>query len=177
MEAYLGEIRMFAGTFAPQGWHLCDGALLPVNGNEALFALLGTTFGGNGTTDFGVPDLRGRVPISMGQGTGLQLRTLGATGGTETVTLTDSQNPSHSHSFSTVNTPGTAVTPDATMTLAAAPEGDYLYVNAGAAGTTSAQLNSGAITSAGGSQAHTNIMPSLAATFIICTVGVFPTQG
>jgi microcystin-dependent protein len=177
MEAYLGEIRMFAGTFAPQGWHLCDGALLPVNGNEALFTLLGTTFGGNGSTDFAVPDLRGRIPISMGQGAALQPRTLGATGGGETVTLTEAQNPSHSHSFSAMSGAGTAVTPDPTMMLAAAPEGDYLYVNAGAAGTTSAQLNSGAITSTGGSQAHANIMPSLAVTFIICTAGIFPTQG
>jgi microcystin-dependent protein len=177
MDGYLGEIRMFSGNYAPGGWQLCDGTMMSVSGNEALFTLLGVGFGGDGINTFGVPDMRGRLPVSMGQGAGLQARTLGATGGNETVSLIDAQNPPHFHPLSALNIPGTTVTPGTTVMLAAAQtSGDYLYVNGGASGATAVELNAAALTTAGGSAGHENIMPSLGVTFIICTAGIFPSQ-
>src|SRR4051812_1587744 len=99
-EPYIGEIMMFAGNFAPRGWALCDGSLLSISQNTALFSILGTTFGGNGQTTFGLPDLRGRLPMHPGQGPGRTGRTLGESGGAETVTLNTTQMPAHTHTAS-----------------------------------------------------------------------------
>lgn len=173
---YLGEVRMFGGTFAPRGWALCNGALLAIAQNEALFSLLGTYYGGNGTTNFQLPDLRGRVPIHQGAGAGLTPRTVGEIGGVETVTLVASQMPQHSHSMNASTDPGSL--PGPADGVPAAPTGGatpFLYAVPG-----TSQLNAVALAPnvqpVGGTQPHNNIMPSLCVTFIIALEGVYPSR-
>ncbi|MDN4163326.1 phage tail protein [Nocardioides abyssi] len=167
---YLGEIRMFAGNFAPQGFELCDGRLLPISEHDALYALLGTTYGGNGETTFGLPDLRGRLPVHQGTGTGLSPRTLGQAYGTEQVTVTTAQLPAHHHAM-TAATAATSTSP--VGALPGVPVGGAAYAEPSAAAHT---LHAATVTSAGGTQPHDNRMPTLAITFIIATAGLFPTQ-
>jgi microcystin-dependent protein len=164
-QPYVGEIRMFAGNFAPAGWMFCEGQLLPISEYETLFNLIGTTYGGDGQSTFALPDLRGRVPIHFGNGF-----TLAETGGVETVTLTMSQIPAHSHAFlasannaTTTNASGNvpATTPNYTPFIAA---------NANTA------LNTQSISSTGGSQPHDNFQPYLCVDFIISLFGIFPSQ-
>ncbi|MDE2463523.1 MAG: tail fiber protein, partial [Alphaproteobacteria bacterium] len=119
-EPFLGEIRIFAGNYAPEGWHFCDGSLLSVSNNDALFALLGTTYGGDGASTFGLPDLRGRVALSMGQGPGLQNYTAGQKAGSEMVTLTIPNIPAHSHTLNAAPANATTATAGPTVVLAAA---------------------------------------------------------
>jgi len=167
MTAYYGEIRMFAGTFAPAGWMLCEGQLLPISENDVLFNLLGTTYGGDGQSTFALPDLRGRIPIHKGGGF-----VLAETGGAETVTLTAQQMPIHSHPL--LATPETA-----TGTV---PQGKVLAASTGATvspyGTDnpSGPLSPQAISPTGGSQPHENVQPFLCVQFIISLYGVFPSQ-
>lgn len=170
-EPFVGEIRMFAGNFAPRGWAFCDGQLLAVSQNDALFSLLGTIYGGDGRTTFGLPDLRGRIPIHAGDGPGLSPRRLGSKAGTEKETLTVNQLPSHSHTFSAVNTSATETAPPANGALAQSVGYD-LYVPAGGF-TNMAAAN---VTSAGGSQSHSNLMPFLCVHFIIALVGIYPSR-
>ncbi len=170
-EPFVGEIRMFAGNFAPRGWAFCDGQLLAVSQNDALFSLLGTIYGGDGRTTFGLPDLRGRLPIHAGQGPGLSNRRLGARGGAENVTLTVNQLASHSHGVSAVNTPATETAPGANETLAQS-QGYDLYVPTGGQ-TAMASAN---VSSVGGSRSHTNLMPFLCIHFIIALVGIYPSR-
>ena len=168
-QPYVGEIRMFAGNFPPQGWELCDGALLPISGYDALFNLIGTTYGGDGQTTFALPNLCGRVPIHQGQSAGTSNRVIGENGGAEVVTLTTQQIPAHRHDLHASLVPATTGTPDgAAWAATSAPS----Y----ATGTPSAPMAGTALASAGGSQPHENRVPSLAVTFIIATVGVFPSQ-
>lgn len=180
-DAYIGEIRMTGFDYAPEGWQICDGSLLSVNDYQALFALLNTTYGGNGQTTFAVPDLRGRVPVHQGQGAGLTNRVLGSTFGTETVTLNQSQLPAHTHNFVASTTAAVSTTPSASSVLATAvPDGSgaarVLYCPTSVPGNDFA-LDTLVLATEGGNQAHLNIMPSLVINYIICTTaGSYPTQ-
>jgi microcystin-dependent protein len=169
-EAYLGEIRMFAGNFAPRGWALCNGQLLSISQNTALFSLLGTTYGGNGTTTFALPDLQGRVPVHAGSGPGLTPRILGERSGEETHTLTVSEIPSHAHSLLADSSVGTTSAPGG-MVHARNAAG---IPNFGPHTTT--QMQQGVVGSAGGSQPHTIMQPYLVINYIIALEGIFPSR-
>jgi microcystin-dependent protein len=172
-EPFLGEIRLFAGNFAPVGWNFCDGTLLPISENDALFNLIGTTYGGDGVSTFAVPDFRGRVAVGQGAGPGLTPRTMGESYGTETVTLTTQQIPTHSHSFLT--TTGAASNPSAAAALFANTGGDNLYVQNPSSPQPQA-LGQQAVMNAGQSQPHNNIMSSVGMNYIIATEGIYPSQ-
>ncbi|MFQ5572069.1 MAG: phage tail protein [Rhodothermales bacterium] len=171
-EPFLGEIIMFGGNFAPRGWASCDGQLEFISQNSALFSLLGTTFGGDGRTTFALPDLQGRVPVHAGgsAGPGLQEVRLGEKGGTENVTLTTQQIPSHTHAaMGTSDTAGTRDPTGALLAEAANPT----YT----ADTSSlVNMDSQAVGNAGGGQQHTNVMPFLVIHFIIATLGTYPSR-
>jgi microcystin-dependent protein len=169
-EAFVGEIRMFAGNFAPQNWAPCDGRLLPIAENEVLYTLLGTTYGGDGQTTFGLPDLRGRLPIGMGQGPGLSPRVQGQQMGVESVTLNVAQTPAHTHAFAAGGASSSA-SPQGLVPAAAT--GFSFYA---AAPTASTWLAPGTVQTVGGGQPHDNVMPSLAVSFIIALAGIFPSQ-
>jgi microcystin-dependent protein len=166
---YVGEIRMFAGDFAPVGWALCNGQLLSISGNDALFNLIGTTYGGDGQSTFALPDLRSRAPVHMGTGSGLPSWTIGQTGGVETVTLTATQIPSHTHLTGASAALGDSDNPAGRVPAADAAGTPHF------AGTTDVSLGSGALASAGGSGAHNNLQPYLALNFIISLYGIYPT--
>jgi len=168
-DQYLGEIRMFGFNFAPQGWAFCNGQILPISQNTALFSLLGTTYGGNGTSTFGLPNLQGRVAIHQGQGLGLSPYDLGQVGGTETVTLTQNQMPQHNHSVNASSAPGTGGRPGGAV-LARAPDDVYA---ASSDGTT---MLANMVGTAGGSQPHSNIQPYVVVTFCIALQGIFPSR-
>jgi microcystin-dependent protein len=161
----VGEIRMFAGNFAPAGWMFCEGQLLPISEYETLFNLIGTTYGGDGQSTFALPDLRGRVPIHQGNGF-----TLAQTGGVEEVTLKAVRIPAHSHAMLASTSPGTVNSPSGNVT--AASPSVTLYIN----DTPDANLASGAVTSTGGNQPHNNFQPYLCVDFIISLFGIFPSQ-
>lgn len=169
-EPFVGEIRMFAGNFAPRGWAFCDGQLLAVSQNDALFSLLGTIYGGDGRTTFGLPDARGRLPIHAGQGPGLSPRRLGAKSGAEKETLTVNQLASHSHDFR-------ANTQTATST---SPQGRALAADVGVAyladASQDASMGNSMVTNTGGSRSHTNLMPALCIHFIIALFGIYPSR-
>jgi len=171
VETFLGEIRMFAGNFAPTGWAFCQGQLLPIAQNQALFSLLGTTYGGDGRTTFALPDLRGRVPVGFGQGPGLSNRVIGDQFGSELVTLNINQMPSHYHTVNAVTTEGnqnlpTNSLPANTKTL------DKEYSDANANTTMKATM----VNPTGGSQPFGVSQPSLGVNFIIALQGVFPSR-
>ena len=169
-EPFVGEIRMFAGNFSPRGWALCDGQLLAVSQNDALFSLLGTIYGGDGRTTFGLPDLRGRVPIHAGQGPGLSDRRLGAKSGAETVTLNTHQLPSHTHPIKGTNDAATATDP-AGQVPAQSSTID-LYVST----APTVNLNPAAVPGVGGSGSHSNLMPTLCINFIVALFGIYPSR-
>lgn len=161
---------MFAGNFAPRGWAFCDGQLLAVSQNDALFSLLGTTYGGDGRTTFGLPDLRGRIPIHAGTGPGLSPRRLGAKFGTEQETLTANELPSHSHVLNASTTAANANSPQDAL-IGESPSIDLFSESA-----PSVDLAAAAITAVGGSQSHTNLMPFLCVHFIIALFGIYPSR-
>jgi len=165
-QPYVGEIRMFAGNFAPAGWMFCEGQLLPISENETLFQLIGTTYGGDGESTFALPDLRGRIPIHQGNGF-----ILAETGGAEEITLTVNQIAAHSHPFLATTTPGNDPNPQNNV-LAEIPGGILLYIS----DPPSANMNPAAVSSTGGSQPHTNFQPYLCLNFIISLFGVYPSQ-
>ena len=169
-EPFVGEIRMFAGNFAPRGWAFCDGQLLAVSQNDALFSLLGTIYGGDGRTTFGLPDLRGRIPIHAGHGPGLSSRQLGARSGQEAVTVTVNQLPAHSHPLQATTDLADETSPAGAVP--AQPSAAQLYF----ANAPSQAAASAAITNVGGSQSHTNLMPSLCVHFIIALFGIYPSR-
>lgn len=169
-EPFVGEIRMFAGNFAPRGWAFCDGQLLAVSQNDALFSLLGTIYGGDGRTTFGLPDLRGRIPLHQGTGPGLSPRRLGSKGGSEKETLTTNQLASHSHDWNANTAPATGNSPQGKVT--ADPTPARLYEPAGQTDS----FASNVIQNTGGSQPHTNLMPTLCINFIIALVGIYPSR-
>ncbi len=158
---------MVGFNFAPVGWAMCDGQLLPISQNTALFSLLGTTYGGNGTTTFALPDLRGRVPMHQGQGPGLSPRFLGESGGTETVTLDTSQVPSHTHALN-----GVAARQDSNRVAGAAPSNGGYYSTQ----TPGTAMHQAAIGTTGGGQPHPNVQPFLCVNFIIALQGIFPAR-
>lgn len=163
-QPYVGEIRMFAGNFAPAGWMFCEGQLLPISENETLFQLIGTTYGGDGQSTFALPDLRGRLPIHQGNGF-----ILAETGGAEEITLTVNQIPAHSHPMLASADPTT--TPNAQGNLLGTPPTATPFFNAG---TTNLSLAPQSVSPVGGSQPHTNFQPYLCINFIISLFGIFP---
>ena len=169
-EPFVGEIRMFAGNFAPRGWAFCDGQLLAVSSNDALFSLLGTIYGGDGRTTFGLPDLRGRIPIHAGTGPGLSQRRLGAKAGAESVTVTTGQLPPHTHTWRAHSGAAQGQTPiDASV---AAPVSDFYDTNDGDLFS----MHGSAVGNTGGSQSHNNLMPALCVYFIIALFGIYPSR-
>jgi len=170
-DQYVAEIRIFACNFAPQGWAFCDGQLMSISQNPALFSLLGTTYGGNGTSNFALPNFQGISPIHFGQGTGLSDRVLGETGGVETVTLLASQMPTHTH------------TPNCNSGMGDqyGPPGNFWATDAGgnneynATGTSA--MAAGILAPIGGNQPHSNLQPYLVLNFCIALQGVFPSRG
>lgn len=166
-QPFVGEIRIFAGNFAPQGWMFCHGQLLPISENETLFQLIGTTYGGDGRETFQLPDLRGRIPIHQGNG-----HVIGETGGSESVTLTQNQIPAHTHAATGATQNGVASTSPTGNYWSRDPGGQVAeYRNA-----TNGSMNAAAIGPAGGSQPHENMMPFLGLNFIISLFGIFPSQ-
>ena len=166
---YLGEIRMFAANFAPQGWRLCDGALLNISDHRALFNLLDTRWGGDGTETFALPDLRGRIPVGQGAGEGLAARTVGEMSGTETVTLKSAELPVHNHLVNVVASPATAAVPGNTVNLAAtAPPAAHYLKKLPEPPQPARYLEHGGIGETGGRRPHENVMPSVVVNFIIC---------
>jgi|SRR5687767_2580767 len=162
-QPYVGEIRMFAGNFAPAGWMFCEGQLLPISENETLFQLIGTTYGGDGESTFALPDLRGRIPLHQGNGF-----IMAETGGAEEITLTVSQIPAHNHSLLAASATAGQTTPG-TNTLGTPTVIDLYRV-----GTASSPMAPQSVGSVGGSQPHTNFQPYLCVDFIISLFGIFP---
>jgi microcystin-dependent protein len=168
MEPFLGQLMLVPYDFAPNGWALCNGQLMSIAQNEALFAVIGTTYGGDGVSTFALPDLRGRVPVSSGQGPGLSSYSVGETYGAESVTLNTTQIPSHTH----------AVNCDSAKGKQAAPTGHYLAEASSKiyASTANAQMYAGMIEATGGGAAHENRQPSLVLNWIIALQGIFPSR-
>lgn len=166
-QPYVGEIRMFGGNFAPAGWAFCDGSLQPISEYDTLFNLIGTTYGGDGQQTFAVPDLRGRLPIHMGQGPGLSNYVIGQSGGTESVTLIANQMPTHNHLLMVSGTAASASSPQSNM-LANATANLYLR------DTPSGTMSNASVNLTGGNQAHENMMPYLCVSFIISLYGIYP---
>jgi len=167
-DPFIGEIIMFGGNFAPRGWAFCDGQLLAISSHSALFSILGTTYGGDGRTTFGLPDMRGRVPIHPGNGPGLSDYRLGQKGGRELVTLSVANLPSHSHDLKGENTEANAINP----TSAVLANGETYKAN----GTPNAIMKAGSIGNTGGSQPFDIRQPYLCVNFIIALVGVYPSR-
>ena len=167
-DPFLGEIRLFGGNFAPLGWAFCSGQLMPISENDALFALVGTTYGGDGQVTFALPDLRGRLPIHQGQGPGLSTYVIGQLAGTENVTLTTSQMPQHTHIASANSGTGTAGTPTNGFWAATAANNYNTTPNT--------PMNPLATSSVGNNVAHENMHPFLVVSFIIALNGIFPSQ-
>jgi microcystin-dependent protein len=168
---YIGEIRMFAGNFAPAGWAICNGAVLPISANDALFSLLGPTYGGDGRTTFALPDLRGRLPMHFGSGPGLSTRPIGAKGGTETHTVLVREMASHTHTMSATNADGTSPNPSGRVYSTTKVSGTPLPVYADETNTT---LNDGVLSNTGGSVPRDNVMPFQCLNFIIALTGIYP---
>ncbi|MBS3952653.1 MAG: phage tail protein [Methylomicrobium sp.] len=172
MDPFIAEIKMFAGNFAPRGYAFCNGQLLPIAQNSALFAVIGTTYGGDGVTNFALPNLQGRIPMHAGTGAGLSSRHLGEQGGEENVTLNAAQLPAHNHSLSGFNGPGNQST----------VSGNSLSNDGGNQSATynstspNAPMAANSIGMAGGNQPHTNLQPFLCVNFIIALQGIFPSR-
>lgn len=165
-DPFVAEIRIFPFNFAPKGWAWCDGQLLPLSQNTALFSLLGTTYGGDGKSNFALPDLQGRAPMHPGQGPGLSLHDLGETGGSDTVTLLETEIPAHSHTLNTSIRPADSLSPAAL----AVGTGNNAYAPPGNSTVAAPQ----ALAPAGGGQPHNNMQPYLTFYFCIALQGVFP---
>jgi microcystin-dependent protein len=174
MDPYLGDIRLFAGSFAPAGWVLCDGRLLAISEIDALYAIIGTTYGGDGVNTFGVPDLRGRLPVGNGNGTGLSPRVMGQQFGVESVTLLTTQIPAHNHSFN-ASTTAPSTSPSPAGTVFAHSDTDKIYVSS-PTGPAPETMNAATVQATGGTQPHNNIMPTTAINYIMCTAGIFPSR-
>jgi len=170
-EPFVGEIKMFAGNFAPRNWALCDGQLLAISQNSALFSLLGTIYGGDGRTTFGLPDMRGRIPIHPGTGPDLTNRPLGSKSGSENVTLTINQIPAHNHSSASTNAANKSNPADNKLADSGSKQ---IYTDQ--AGSPPATLSSLTSPSIGGSQRHSNIMPYLCIHYIIALFGIYPSR-
>ena len=172
-DPFVAEIRIFPFNFAPRGWAWCDGQLLPLSQNTALFSLLGTTYGGNGMSNFALPDLQGRAPMHPGQGPGLSLHDLGETGGSETVTLLESEIPAHSHTLQASTAPGNNKNPAGNV-LARSTGGNVYFAPAS---QPVVSMSDQEISPSGGDQPHNNLQPYLTFYFCIALQGVFPPRG
>lgn len=179
MDPFIGEIRLFGGPYAPRGWNLCDGTLMQIASNEALFSLIGTTYGGDGQTTFALPDLRGRAPVHQGNGNGLSPRTLGEQDGFETVTITGGQLPAHTHAFNCTTAAATDAAPGPNSTLATMqPSGGSnraFYCPVSVTGT-DFELDTLVLEQTGGNGPHDNMMLSVPLTFIIALEGIYPSR-
>lgn len=171
MDPFIGEIRIFAGNFAPYGWAFCNGQLLPIAQNTALFSLLGTTYGGDGKTNFALPNLQGRAPMHEGAGPGLTPRTLGEIGGDASVTLLTSEMPMHNHTISGCTSPGSQADPTNAVWGTSGRGKAPAYSTTG-----DTDMNLQSLNSTGGSQPHNNRQPYLALSFIIAMQGIFPSR-
>ena len=167
---YVGEIRLFAGNFAPVGWAFCDGQLLAISQNEVLFNLIGTTYGGDGQTTYALPDLRGRVPLHQGQGSGTSNYVIGQNGGVENVAINAAQMPSHTHGLR-ASTQAAKAVDDESNAFGSSTSANYY-----GAVTQTVPMDAGAFTSIGSGQAHNNMGPFTGMSFIISLFGVYPTQ-
>jgi microcystin-dependent protein len=167
-DPFVAEIRIFPFNFAPKGWAFCDGQLMPLSQNTALFSLLGTTYGGDGKSTFALPNLQGNAPMHPGQGPGLSLHDLGEMSGTETVTLLESEMPAHSHAVSASQADGTSQSPAGEKLATGVGIGQY------AAPGALTQLSPNALAPAGGSSPHNNMQPYLTLNFCIALQGVYP---
>jgi microcystin-dependent protein len=167
---FVAEIRIFPFNFAPKGWAFCDGQLMSISQNTALFSLLGTTYGGDGKSNFALPDMQGNAPMHPGQGPGLSLHDLGEMSGSDTVTLLDSEMPAHNHFVQAFPNPGNVNTGDPTLSLARSKGGSAYQPPPG----TNVQMAFQAITPSGGDQPHNNMMPYLTLNFCIALQGVYP---
>src|SRR6056297_2376536 len=170
-EPFVGEIRMFAGNFAPRGWAYCDGQLLAVSQNDALFSLLGTIYGGDGRTTFGLPDMRGRIPIHAGTGPGLSPRQLGSKAGSENETLTVNQLPSHTHPMQASSEAASSPNPPDQVLAESITDRVYRPNTA-----PDVNMASSSVSTIGGSRSHTNLMPLLCVHFIIALFGIYPSR-
>jgi len=178
MEHYVGQITIFAGNYAPAGWALCQGQLLPISENEALYSLLGTTFGGDGRTTFGLPDLRGRIPVGMGANpaTGTNY-SIGQMAGVEEVTLTEAQLPAHTHALMVNKTEGGEMSPGSAVPGVSSSDDTFLaYAPPTTDPAKMKPLNAQTVSTEGGGQSHNNVMPSQPLNFIIALTGVYPSQ-
>jgi microcystin-dependent protein len=179
-QPYVGQILLFAGNFPPSGWAVCAGQLMPISENDVLFQLIGTTYGGDGQSTFGIPDMQGRVPIHMGQGGGLSNYQIGEKAGAESVTLNGNQIPLQSHQLLASNSPASASAPAVNTILAnenaSSPTIPFTYVPFNAATPNQVTMPAASVGQAGGSQPHNNIQPVLAVTVCISLFGIFPTQ-
>ncbi len=173
-EPFLAEVRMVGFNFAPRGWAFCDGQILPINQNQSLYSLLGTTYGGDGRTSFALPDLRGRTPIHVGRSNGGADHREGQKSGEETHTLAANEMPQHSHVLEAVNESADATNP--ANHFLARPSSGVGTVYSATTTTPNANLNSGAVTSVGGGQAHENMQPYLTLNFCIALQGLFPSR-
>lgn len=175
-EGYLGEIRMFGGNFAPRFWALCNGQLLAIAGNEELFSLIDTIYGGDGRSSFGLPDFRGRIPVHSGNSTGPGLLSWvpGQKSGSEICTLTQDQIPAHKHALVVSDAQGSSGTPYETLYGNTTGTNTWFYKEYGA--TQAGQFNSDTMGTTGGDQPHENVMPSLGFSFIICMQGIYPSR-
>jgi len=174
-QPYVGEIRLFAGNFAPNGWMFCDGQVLPIVQYETLFNLIGTTYGGDGASTFALPDLRGRVPLHEGQGAGLSNRALAQKGGTETVQLLSNQLPVHTHLAMASPAPGDSDDPTG-RTWAASTALQFIADGGAGFPNANSNMNPASMGTAGGNQAHDNMMPFQGLNYIISLFGIFPSQ-
>lgn len=166
---YIGEIRMFGGNFAPAGWAFCAGQLIPISENDTLFNLIGTTYGGDGVSTFGLPDLRGRLPVHQGTGPGLSTYTIGQAFGVESVTLSTQQIPNHTHPLIGATGNGSAPGPGNNFLASSSVVRPYNGID-----PASSPMAASSITSAGGSQPHENVQPFLCISFIISLYGIYP---
>lgn len=173
-QPFLGEIRMFAGTYAPRQWAFCAGTLLAISSYDALYSLLGTTYGGDGRSSFALPDLRGRIPVHQGQGPGLTGRTMGSRYGQEEVTLSTNEIPLHNHPMQGSNNPSNSTTPAGRVVANISP--DKTYVSAIADPTKLKTFKEEATADNGGGQPHENRMPYMALNYIICIQGLYPSR-
>jgi microcystin-dependent protein len=175
MDSMMGQITIFAGNFPPQGWKFCQGQILPISEYEALYTILGTTYGGDGQTTFALPNLSGRSPVSSGQLKGGSNWQLGQINGSETVTLTTSQLGSHNHSVTANNTNGATATPTGQVPAKGLDGGsgtEYTIYET----TSNAAMSAASISPSGGSQPHNNMAPFLAINYIICIEGIYPAR-
>jgi microcystin-dependent protein len=175
-DPFIGQILLVGFNFAPVSWHICDGSLLPISQYTALFSLIGTYYGGNGTSNFALPDLPSRVPIGMGQGNGFSRYAIGEMSGVETVTLLATQMPQHNHVIEADNAPATAAQTPANNFLAAGSASGRPVDIYSASLTSKANLNPNAVSYAGGNLPHTNIQPVVAMNYIIALTGIFPSR-